>query len=95
MFPIKQTFRRNPTNLSRLMSELCSFKCLKLYSLNFAIAHAQIKIVKLIKMVINALHKNTRKLINHLKQALKSISNLSIFLKNENCPALTKTNMEY
>ena len=33
------------TNLSRLMSELCSFKGLKLYSLNFAIAHAQIKIV--------------------------------------------------
>ena len=37
-------------NLSRLMSELCSFKCLKLYSLNFAIAHAQIKIVMLIKI---------------------------------------------
>ena len=27
------------------MTELSSFKCLKLYSLNFAIAHAQIKIV--------------------------------------------------
>ena len=33
--------RRNSTNLSLLMSELCSFFCLKLYSLNFAIAHAQ------------------------------------------------------
>ena len=32
------------------MSELCSFKCLKLYSLNFAITHAQIKIVMLIKI---------------------------------------------
>ena len=30
------------------MSELCSFKCLKLYSLNFAIA--QIKIVMLIEI---------------------------------------------
>ena len=42
--------RRNSTNMSRWMSELCSFKCLKLYSLNFAIAHAQIKIVMLIKI---------------------------------------------
>ena len=40
----------NSTNLSRMMSELCSFKCLKLYSLDFAIVHAQIKIVILIKI---------------------------------------------
>ena len=32
------------------MSELCSFKCLNLYSLNFANAHAQIKNVMLIKI---------------------------------------------
>ena len=38
------------TNLSRLMAELCSFKRLKLYTLNFAIAHAQIKLVMLIKI---------------------------------------------
>ena len=44
------SIRRNSTNLSRLMSEFCPFKCLKLYSLNFAIAHAQIKIVILIKI---------------------------------------------
>ena len=56
------------------MSELCSFKCLKLYLLYYAIAHAQIKIVMLIKI---ELHKNTRKLDNHLKQAKKSISNLA------------------
>ena len=31
------------TNLSLLMFELCSLLCLKLYSLNFAIAHAQKK----------------------------------------------------
>ena len=41
------------TNLSRLMYELCSFKCLKLYSLKFAIAHAQINIVMLIKIGLN------------------------------------------
>ena len=41
---------KNSTNVSRLMSELCSFKCLKLYSLNFAIAHLGIKIVMLIKI---------------------------------------------
>ena len=41
---------RNSTKLSSLMSELCSLKCLKLYSLNFAIAHGQIKIVILIKI---------------------------------------------
>ena len=40
-------------NLSRLMYELCSFKCLELYSLKFAIAHAQIKIVMLIKIGLN------------------------------------------
>ena len=45
--------RRNSTNLSRLMSELCSFKCLKVYSLNFAIAHAQMKIVMVIKIGLN------------------------------------------
>ena len=50
-------FFRHPANDSmklhhfvRFMSELCSFKCLKLYSLNFAIAHVQTKIVMLIKI---------------------------------------------
>ena len=65
------------TNLSRLMTELCSFKCFKLYSLIFAFAYAQIKIVMLIKSGHNCVTLNTRKLINHLKQAQKSISNLS------------------
>ena len=32
------------------MSQLCSFKCLKLYSLNLAIAHAQIKIFMLVEI---------------------------------------------
>ena len=42
--------RRNSINLYRLVAELCSFKCLKLYSHNFAIAHAQIRMVMLIKI---------------------------------------------
>ena len=52
---IQQTIRRNSTNLSRLMSELRSFKCLKFCLLNFAIAHAQIKIVMLIKIGHNCI----------------------------------------
>ena len=44
------------------MSELCSFKCLKLYSLNFAIAHAQFETAMLIKIGHNCAaikHKKT------------------------------------
>ena len=44
------------------MYELCSFKCLKLYSLKFAIAHAQIKIVMHINIGLNYValkHKKT------------------------------------
>ena len=40
---IQQAVRRNSTNLSLLMFELCSLLCLKLNSLNFAIARAQKK----------------------------------------------------
>ena len=39
-----------PSIPSCLMSEFCSSKWLKLYSMNFAIAHAQLKIVMLIKI---------------------------------------------
>ena len=56
---------------------VCSFLCLKLYSLNFAIAHAQRRFLCLSEFVILVLHKYTRKLSYHLKQAQKSISNLS------------------
>ena len=38
---IQPAIRQSSTILSRLMSELIPFLCLKLYSLNFAIAHAQ------------------------------------------------------
>ena len=44
------------------MLELCSVLCLKLYSLNFAIAHAQEKIVMFIRIrhtCVALLHKKT------------------------------------
>ena len=67
--------------MSLLMSELCSFLCFKLLSLNFAIAHAQKRLLCLSELVIIVLHKNTITLTNHLKQAQKSITNLSNLLK--------------
>ena len=51
------------------MSELFSFKGLKLYSLNFAILHAQVKIVMLIKIGHNSVaekHKKTNAFITAL-----------------------------
>ena len=75
---IQQTIRRNSTNVSHLMSELCTFKCLKLYSLNFAIAHAQIKMLCLSKLVIIVLHKkHTKNWFITWNKLNKSISNLS------------------
>ena len=76
---IQQKIRRNSTNVSLLMSELCSFLCFKLYSLKFAIAHGQRKIVMLIRIghTFVAFLKNTRHLTYHLKQAQESILNLS------------------
>ena len=37
----------------------------------------KLKLLCLSKLVLIVLHKNTRKLLNHLKQAQKSISNLA------------------
>ena len=37
-------------NMSLLMSELCFFLCFKLFSANFAIVHAQEKIVMFIRI---------------------------------------------
>ena len=60
---------RHPANDSSKLHQFVSFdvwvmlfKCLKLYSLNFAIAHAQVKIVMLIKIGLNCVaqrHKKT------------------------------------
>ena len=77
------------------MFELCSLLCLKLYSLNFAIAHAQNRLYCLSEFVILVLHYNTRKLFYHLKQAQKLISNYSNLYKKGKCLPSTKTNREY
>ena len=56
-FPdIKQAIRRYSTNLSLLMSKLCFRLCLKLYSLNYAIAHVQKILLRLSEFVILVLH---------------------------------------
>ena len=66
------------------MFELCSLSCLKLYSMSFAIAHAQKRLLCLSEFAILVLHYYTRNLFYHLKQAQKSISNLSNLWKKEN-----------
>ena len=77
------------------MFELCSLLCLKLYSLNFAIAHAQKRLLCLSEFVILVLHYNTRKLYYHLKQAQKSFRIYQICKKKGKCLPLIKTNREY
>ena len=49
-------FVEAPPNSSRLMSEFLPFLILKLYSLNFAIAHAQKRLLGLSEFVILVLH---------------------------------------
>ena len=53
---IQQAIRRSSTNLFRLMSELIPLLCLKLYSLKFAIAHAQKRLLCLSEFVTLVLH---------------------------------------
>ena len=69
-----QMIRLNQTPLFCYVIALLHM-CFKLYSLNFAIAHAQKKdcFLCLSELVIIVLHKNTRTLSSHLKQAQKSI----------------------
>ena len=55
----------------------------------------KLKLLCLSKLVLIVLQKDTRKLLNHLKQAQKSISNLANLLNIENYLPLTKTNREY
>ena len=76
------------------MSELCSFLCLKLYSLNFAIAHAQKQIVKLIRIgptCVALKHKKT-----DLSLETSSEINLEFikFVKNCKLSPIDKTNRE-
>ena len=74
------------------MPELCSLLCLKIYSLIYAIAHVQNKIVTLIRIChtfVALKHKQTdlspetSKLTYHLKQAQKLVSNLSKYVKKK------------
>ena len=60
------------------------------FSLNFAIAHAQKRLLS--ELVIIVLHKSKKTLTNHLKQAKKSILSKRKFV---NCLPLTITNREY
>ena len=77
------------------MFELCSLVCLKLYSLNFVIAHAQKRLLCLSEFVILVLHYYTRKLFYHFKQAQKLNFKFIKFVKKGKCLPLTKTNREY
>ena len=56
VFQTSSKIRRTPTNLSLSMFELCSVLCLKHYSLNFAIVHAQKRLLCLSEFVILVLH---------------------------------------
>ena len=62
------------------MSELCSFKCLKLYSLNFA--NAQIKIVMRIKIGHNCDAKNHKKTDYSLETSSEINLEIIKFVKN-------------
>ena len=74
---MQQAINRNSTNLSLLMSVLCSFLCLKFYSLNLQVcmpkkdcyAYQNSSYLCCINIQENKSY--------HFKQAQKSISNLS------------------
>ena len=77
------------------MFELYSLLCLKLYLLNFAIVHAQKKIVMLIRIrhtCVALLHKKT---ILSLETSSEIIFEFIKFVKKGECLSLTKTNREY
>ena len=83
--------RQNSINASLSMSELCSFLCFKLYSLNFALAHAQkyVLIIRIGHTCVALKHKKT-------DLSLETTSEInSEFIKFENYRPLTKTNREY
>ena len=78
------------------MSELIPFLCLKLYSLNFPIAHAQKKIVKLIRIrhtCVALIHKKTVLLLETSSEI--NFEFIKFVKKNVKSLPLTKTNREY
>ena len=84
-----------PICLFSVMFKLCSLVCLKLYSLNFSIAHAQKSLLCLSEFVILVLHYYARKLFYHFKQAQKLNFAFIKFVKKGKCLPLTKTNRGY
>ena len=64
------------------MYELCSFKCLKLYWLNFAIAHAPIKIVMLFKTGLNCAAYIHKKTAESLETSSEIVLEFSKFVKS-------------
>ena len=86
-FPdIQQMIRRNSTTFYLLMSKLCSLLRLKLYSLNYAIAHVQKQTVTLIKICIK--HKKTN--LSLETSAEINFEIIKFIKKNVNCLPLTK-----
>ena len=74
------------------MFESCSLLCLKLYSLNFAIAHAQ-KIVMLIRIRHTCVALLQKKTVLSLETS--SEINFEFIVKKGKCLPLTKTNRKY
>ena len=78
------------------MFELCSLLCLKLYLLNFAIAHAQKKIVMLIRIRNNCVALLHKKTVLTLETSSEINFEFIKFVKKKGkCLPLTKTNREY
>ena len=78
------------------MFEFCSLFCLKLYSLNFAIAHAQKKIVMLIRIrhtCVALLHKKT--VLSLETSSEINFEFIKFSKKKGKCSSLTKTNRDY
>ena len=66
-----------------------------LYSLNFAFAHAQIRLLCISEFVILVLHYYARKLFYHLNMLLRNQFRFIKFVKKKKMSPLTKTNREY
>ena len=84
--------RQNSTYLSLLMPELRSLLCLKLYSLNYAFAHVQKKIVTLIRICHSCVALKHKKTDVSLETRAEISFEFITFVNIVNCVPLTKTN---
>ena len=78
------------------MSELIPLLCLELYSLKFAIAHAQKKMVMLIRIrhtCVALIHKKT--VLSLETSSEINFEFIKLVKKNVKCLPLTKTKREY